>query len=132
MFDFCSFESAPACSLIRSCRRGSRIFLGTVAWLDYPTHPKQSLCSGSNASHFRSLRSKPVFPLDEIARRNQHVISITILSFFQKARTERNTKRHFAFRRKDFCFDWRKNTCCLMNIYPCKEKIDKDLFLWYI
>jgi hypothetical protein len=41
--------------------------------------------------------------------------SSTILSFFQKARKDRNTKRHFAFGEKTFALRVR---VALMNIYP--------------
>jgi hypothetical protein len=40
--------------------------------------------------------------------------SSTILSFFQKARTVRNTKRHFAFGKKTFALRVR---VALMNIW---------------
>ena len=82
-------------------------FLVAQPGWEYPTHPKQSLSPsgrfrttrGSSAfGVFACLHSKPAFPLKE--KKPCIKYSSTLLSFFQKTRTVRNAKRHFAFQAK--------------------------------
>jgi len=120
---FARFRSPQPPVVIRRRKSGgweAESFLISWRGLQIPTRPKQSLSPsgrlhttwGSSLAAFACLRSKPAFPFRGITCIKY---SSTILSFFQKARKDRNTKRHFAFGEKTFALRVR---VALMNIYP--------------
>ncbi|TSA56670.1 hypothetical protein D4R42_03140 [bacterium] len=85
-----------------------------MAWLGIPHLPKAVFVLGAHSpsAYSPACAQSLLFPKRKKKPRIKY--SSTLLSFFQKARTVRNAKRHFAFGEKTFAL---KVRVALMNIY---------------